>query len=399
MSNRIKSRRKTMFQKYHFPKYIESVNFIPNFTINDYDKPFLELEFICKKCGKIIKPKQQFSDLNCPDCYDNIRDHSKNKDIGKIYSKEEIKDKFWNKEKKKINNNFTNKEKISIYFPSFKEHVDNLMKEYYWCESYCELAFCLIYNINIEPKCSFCNKKSIFNGNYKKYCKDHNRIEAGKLTSKRNKTTIQSKETREKRSNSLRGQKRTEETKQKISLGQKNSQTYLEKCQKMKEIGSDPKERKRRSERLKKAIEENRFTPCITNSRTHFTTIIDGKKFRSTFEGIFHLYNNVWKQNNYEFEKLRIKYRDENQKERIYIVDFINYNLKQVIEIKPKCYKDNSTVILKEKALLAWCLKNSFKYFMINEDDIFNMFFEMRKENFSHYFLNEFEQKYKRQLC
>lgn len=166
----------------------------------------------------------------------------------------------------------------------------------------------------------------------------------------------------------------------------------------MKEIGSDPEERKRRSERMKKAIAEGKFTPCITNTRTHFTTEINGKKFRSSFEGIFYLFFNIWKGLNYEFENLRIPYIDTENKKRIYIVDFINYDIKEVVEIKPKCHKNDENVKLKERYLIEWANKNNFTYRMLDEDDIRYLYYEMKKENFDHIFLDEFKEKYRYKL-
>lgn len=315
-------------------------------------------------------------------------------------SKDELLKKVWNPIKRRINPNYTNKEKMLKYYPEIKKCLDLLKKEYFWCEeeNYREIIFNIINDIKDEPKCQYCNNKAIFNGKYTNYCKEHNRVETNKKTIERCKGIKQSKKTIEKRANSNRGQKRSEQARYNISLGQKNSPNYEIKCKKMKEIGSKPEERKKRSERMKKAIEEGRFTPCITNTRTHFTTEINGKKFRSSFEGIFYLFFNIWQGFNYKFESLRIPYVDSKNKKRIYIVDFINYDTKEVIEIKPKCHKDDKDVRLKEKALIIWAKENDFIYKMLNEDDIKSLYYKMIKENFNHNFLNEFKEKYRYKL-
>ena len=56
---------------------------------------------------------------------------------------------------------------------------------------------------------------------------------------------------------------------------------------------------------------------------------------------------------------IRIPYQYEG-KQKIYIVDFINYQTKQCIEVKPEEHKNNPKVIAKMTALNQWCKENGY---------------------------------------
>lgn len=87
---------------------------------------------------------------------------------------------------------------------------------------------------------------------------------------------------------------------------------------------------------LKNRIKEGKFTPAVTNSWGNTRVIIDEISFRSSWEAYFYLFATYVIGDSINFEKLRISYYDPNtEKDRIYIVDFIDYNKKIVYEIKP----------------------------------------------------------------
>jgi len=121
---------------------------------------------------------------------------------------------------------------------------------------------------------------------------------------------------------------------------------------------------------IKDRILSGKWTPPCTNSWCHsrYDLIFKRKnklirqKVRSSWEAYYQLlYPNLL------YEKLRIPYFYKN-KLHIYIVDFINYKDKEVIEIKPKSNSILEKNIIKEKALLDWCKLNNYKYININED-------------------------------
>lgn len=122
----------------------------------------------------------------------------------------------------------------------------------------------------------------------------------------------------------------------------------------------------KRSISMKTAIKEGRFTPCVHNSLTHNRIeLVDDKqvlKFRSTWELLFYaMYNGE-----ILYEDLRISYKI-NDKERIYIVDFIDKIKKITYEIKPLCHKESEINIAKESKLLEWCKANNYSYVSVDE--------------------------------
>lgn len=69
-----------------------------------------------------------------------------------------------------------------------------------------------------------------------------------------------------------------------------------------------------------------------------------------------------------------IKYTDKFNNRRLYIPDFYitmdtGYNI--IIEIKPKAFMNNETVILKKKAALEYCKLTGDKYLIITEDELY----------------------------
>ena len=128
-----------------------------------------------------------------------------------------------------------------------------------------------------------------------------------------------------------------------------------------------PEEKEKRSKSLKMKILTGKFTPNISNSWTHWTSKIDDKCFRSSFEAIFYLYQTNYLKTNIEYEKLRLPYVFKNIN-KIYIVDFIDFNNKSVYEIKPSSLTETPNNIAKRNCLLTWCKNNNFNYFEITED-------------------------------
>jgi hypothetical protein len=153
---------------------------------------------------------------------------------------------------------------------------------------------------------------------------------------------------------------------------------------------SDPRGRQMRSELLKSRIASGEWTPKITNSRTHWSICVDGKCFRSSFEGLFWLYQTQNGNTNLEFETLRLPYEFQS-KTHTYIVDFIDHISKISYEIKPKSLTIDGRNRAKEQTLVEWCDKNDYKYELITEDELKLMINNIDQ---SHPFIAEFRGKY-----
>ena len=156
---------------------------------------------------------------------------------------------------------------------------------------------------------------------------------------------------------------------------------YREKLSKASKIkNNDPVAKAKKSKLMKEKILSGEFTPNITNTWTHWTTEIRGKKFRSSFEGLFYLYQTDIKKNTVLYEKLRITYSHENDS-KIYIVDFIDEASKKVYEIKPDSLLLEEKNLKKQKSLQKWCEENGFKLETISEE-ILKQYHKILIENF-----------------
>jgi len=122
------------------------------------------------------------------------------------------------------------------------------------------------------------------------------------------------------------------------------------------------------SKLMKDRIANGTFTPCITNTRTHWNAkicLIDGtvRKFRSSWEAAF------WATNMHlEFESLRIPWVDINNKPHSYIPDFYNRSTNTIYEIKPRSQfvaQDG-----KMQQAIKYCTNNNIKFIWINEMNI-----------------------------
>lgn len=247
----------------------------------------------------------------------------------------------------------------------------------------------IFYNIenpNVKlPNCKQCNKTITtfisFKDGYRAYC-SHNCSRADgdktpetskKIGAKKRSVTLNSIY-----ADPIKGP----EYRQKVSIGLKRFHKET------------PEAAEKISIRMKNAIASGVFTPNVTNSWTRWKTEINGKKLRSSFEGLFYLYYYVYKNDtDYEYEKLRIPYTFENNK-HTYITDFVNHSNKTVIEIKPKSLVDNAKNIAKFNALTEWCKDNSYEFCIITESELKLLLNEMIDNNFEHEFINNFLEIY-----
>lgn len=131
---------------------------------------------------------------------------------------------------------------------------------------------------------------------------------------------------------------------------------------------------KNQSNLMKKRIRDGEFTPCITNTWTHYESIINingiDKKMRSSWEAFFYLCNN-----NLEYEKVRIPYTYLNEN-KTYIIDFVDYEKRIIYEIKPDSEIDSDINKTKQEHAIKWCKENDYDYKLIT-----NRWFIDNKQN------------------
>lgn len=113
--------------------------------------------------------------------------------------------------------------------------------------------------------------------------------------------------------------------------------------------------------RMKKLIAEGKWTPNITNSWCKSRTVIDNKPFRSSWEAAFYTVNK-----HLEYETVRVPYIFEN-KERTYIVDFVDREAKIIYEVKPDSEVNTPINKAKLKAAIKWCANNGYKLITISD--------------------------------
>jgi hypothetical protein len=113
---------------------------------------------------------------------------------------------------------------------------------------------------------------------------------------------------------------------------------------------------------MKNKILKGEFTPNSNNRNTHWDAFFDNKKYRSSWEALYQYLNP-----DAEYEKLRIPYYDEG-KEKIYIVDFIDYRNKLVVEVKPKELCSGRKFESKMRSLNLWAEKNNFRLLIVSKD-------------------------------
>lgn len=186
-----------------------------------------------------------------------------------------------------------------------------------------------------------------------------------------NKKRIQTAEEKAKRVSSRRInniQWHSEKTKSLISL--KNKITHGSAYYKEKHVESRIKSKQKQSETMKRKIESGNFTPNSNNWKRSVLLKLnideEALTFRSKWEAVFYLVN-LENSNKLLFEFIRIPYYYEN-KEHIYIVDFVDLNKNKIFEVRPKCRQNLPKE--KEKFLSAkhWAIKNNFEFILIDED-------------------------------
>lgn len=146
---------------------------------------------------------------------------------------------------------------------------------------------------------------------------------------------------------------------------------------------------KKHSKTMRQKIANGEFTPCITNTWTHWEAKIilednSQKKFRSSWEAVF------WNSNKHlEFETLRIPWIDLANKKHSYIVDFYDKSENIIYEVKPKStWKVQN---FKMQQIIRYCLLNKIKFIWINEDNILTF---INKDDFTGENLEQLQKVY-----
>lgn len=149
---------------------------------------------------------------------------------------------------------------------------------------------------------------------------------------------------------------RSDKTKEKISKsnrGEKNGmfgKTLTE------------EEKQYRSVRMKEKILSGEFTPNSNNRNTHWDAFYKNKKYRSSWEALYQYFDNEA-----DYETLRISYTFNN-KNYIYIVDFVNHKTNTVVEVKPKELINDKKTQAKILAAQRWCGDNKYTFVLADKE-------------------------------
>lgn len=120
-------------------------------------------------------------------------------------------------------------------------------------------------------------------------------------------------------------------------------------------------EKEHRSNLMKEKILSGKFTPNSNNRNTHWDSYYKNKKYRSSWEALYQYFDN-----DAEYETLRIQYYFEN-KQYVYIIDFINHKTKTLIEVKPKELLSNKKTQAKIIAARQWCEDNGYRFVIVDK--------------------------------
>jgi len=174
----------------------------------------------------------------------------------------------------------------------------------------------------------------------------------------------------------------TAETKQKISqanIGSKNG---------MYGTVMSAEDKLHRSNIMKEKILNGTFTPNSNNRNTHWDAFYKNKKYRSSWEALYQYFDK-----DAEYETIRIPYV-YNNKEHIYIVDFVNHDIKTLIEVKPEELMYDEKTKAKINAAKEWCTTNGYTVIIANKEYFINKKFPTNLDNFDENTQNKIRKLY-----
>lgn len=145
------------------------------------------------------------------------------------------------------------------------------------------------------------------------------------------------------------------------------------------------------SERVKGRIESGEFTPNTNNRNTHFDVTLNGIKYRSSWEAAFHSVNK-----HLEFEKCRIRYIDNNENSRIYIVDFVDRINKVLYEVRPSSLYDSNSH--KTIGALKWCKNNNYTYIHVDDIMMLDIYKKLNRTEFDSNTLRKLDNAFKKKI-
>lgn len=121
-------------------------------------------------------------------------------------------------------------------------------------------------------------------------------------------------------------------------------------------------ERQNKSQKMRKLILSGEFTPNSNNRNTHWESFYQNKKYRSSWEALYQYFDREA-----EYETLRIPYRFNN-KDYIYIIDFVNHKTKTLVEVKPRELLNDKKTQAKISAAKEWCNNNRYSFIIADKN-------------------------------
>lgn len=122
------------------------------------------------------------------------------------------------------------------------------------------------------------------------------------------------------------------------------------------------KSRQHNRKLMTERIKNGTFTPNSNNRNTHWDCEWNGKKYRSSWEAAYHQINPTS-----EYESLRIEYNIHGET-KVYIVDFVDHNLRTVAEVKPKELCKDTRTQAKLNSLREWAKKHDYEMILADQD-------------------------------
>lgn len=154
----------------------------------------------------------------------------------------------------------------------------------------------------------------------------------------------------------LAGHSQCDEAKRKISIKNSGSRNG------MFGVKMSAEDKEKKSVYMKQLILSGKFTPNSNNRNTHWNATYNEKKYRSSWEALYHYINPLA-----EYETFRIEYI-LNTLTKVYIVDFIDKTNKQVIEVKPRELCTGDTFNSKINALSSWANDNGYDLLVADKE-------------------------------
>ena len=257
---------------------------------------------------------------------------------------------------------------------------------------YYDIVVCGYTSISDRPTCKYCGTtctfKSIPSG-YRMFCNDSCKK---KWENETFGPTILSEESRKKVSQSLIKMYRTEEGKK---LRENISKSKKEMWKDPNSIYNDPDFRERKRQGFIKLLEdpvkgkiyrENLFKAMMKV----FSNRDDIKYLTGSFKS--NRFGELVYLSSYELKfieeldkdsdvillentKFSVSYVGVDKKYHEYFPDFtlslLNFDKQIIVEIKPNCYLEDETVLLKRNSAIEYCKNNNLVYIFITEDELF----------------------------